>query len=306
MPSLRYVTLAISALASCLSAQQPVCMQVAADKQKALSEYVRTKYRVPDSVSLAVASDNLISGTCFHELTFQGVGTLKKWELKLYLSPDQRYLTSDLYDTRVNPIDEERWKLTALMAGLSENKGTSRGAVHSPVTIVEFSDFQCPYCRKCADILDQVLAEEKDNVRVVFHHMPLSIHPWARVAAEGAACAQLQGSKAFWEMHDHIFRAQDEITADNAKAKLAEFARAAKNLDFADFQNCLDNDLSLGLVFRDMNLASSNNVNATPTLFINGHTMQGVKDAAQLRELIAEAAKELTLAAETPPRSPNP
>jgi protein-disulfide isomerase len=93
-------------------------------------------------------------------------------------------------------------------------------------------------------------------------------------------------------MHDQLFNEQDDITAENIKVKLSQFARATKGLDLASYQACLDNEMSLGLVFRDMNLASLNDESATPTLFINGHRLQGVKDAVQLRELIAEAAKD--------------
>jgi len=118
------------------------------------------------------------------------------------------------------------------------------------------------------------------------------MHAWARIAAEGAACAQLQNSEAFWAVHDRLFQEQREITAENAKAKITEIAHVAPHLDFASFQTCLDEEMSLGLVLRDINLASSNNVNATPTIFINGHRLQGVKDAAQLRELISAAVKE--------------
>lgn len=285
-------TFVVSALANCLLGQPSTCTRLPEDKKKALSDYVRKKYRLPNSVSISLAKDAPILRNCFHELTFEGSSAIKKWELKLYLSPDGRYLTSDLFDTQVDPIEEERRNAQALMASLSENKGSSVGPDHAPVTIIEFSDFECPYCRKFASMMEQIPAAEKSKVRVVFHHLPLSMHPWARAAAVGAGCAQLQNSKAFWALHDQLFREQDQITAGNIKMKLLQFARSTKSLDAATFQSCLDNEMSLGLVFRDMNLASSNDINSTPTLFINGHRLPGVKDSSELRDLIAQAAKE--------------
>jgi protein-disulfide isomerase len=95
-------------------------------------------------------------------------------------------------------------------------------------------------------------------------------------------------------MHDQIFQHQQEITADNIKQKLAEYSKSINSLDRTSFQNCLDNEMSLGLVFRDMNLASANNMQGTPTLFINGHRVPGVQDAKQLRDFIVEAKKEAT------------
>jgi hypothetical protein len=250
MRSLPIAILLLSAAPPAWPAQSPSCATVPEDTKKTLSEYVRKKYKLPDTVSLTLSKESLVPRTCFHELTFQGSSSLRQWDLKLYLSPDARYLTSDLMDTQLDPAEEERRKAKALMSGLAENKGASMGPESAPVTIVEFSDFECPYCRKFADMLREVLSTEQDHVRVVFHHMPLTIHQWARAAAEGAACAQLQNSKSFWMLHDQLFHDQDQITADNVKAKLTQFAQTDKHLNLVAFQSCLDNEMSLGLVFR--------------------------------------------------------
>lgn len=284
--------LSLAALQVSASAESSHCAALGEDKKKALVAYVRAKYKLPESVSLRLAADDSTPGTCFHRLTFEGVSTLKTWELTLYLSPDGRYLTSDLFDTTMDPAEEGRRRTKDLMASLSDNKGASLGPANAPVTIVEFSDFECPYCRRFVDILKATLPSEKEKVRVVFHHLPLSMHPWARRAAEGAACAQLQSSEAFWTMQGSLFEEQTAITMDNVNAKLYEIARGAKGLDLASFQACLDNEMSLGLVLRDINLAASNEINATPTIFINGHRIQGVKSVDQLRDLIAEASEE--------------
>ena len=122
--------------------------------------------------------------------------------------------------------------------------------------------------------------------------MPLSMHAWARPAAEGAACSQLQSANAFWGMHDDLFHHQTEITNANLKDKLIEYARGNKDLDLPVFKDCLENQLSLGLVLRGLNLASSNQVDSTPTIFINGRRIPGAKDIAQLREVIQDAKDE--------------
>ena len=147
----------------------------------------------------------------------------------------------------------ERRKSAELMAGLVPNKGSSKGPDGAAVTIVEFSDFECPYCRKLVDTVKQLTPEEKVDLRIVFHHMPLQTHPWARTAAEDAACAQLQNSSAFWPIHDQLFDQQPSITSENIHEKLLAFAKSAKSLDLPEFQNCLDNQMSLGLVLRDLN-----------------------------------------------------
>jgi predicted DsbA family dithiol-disulfide isomerase len=278
--------------ACCAARAGQDCQMFSPAKETALIEYVRKEYKLDGTVAVKLAKNEIVTGSCYRELTFEGKSSVKTWQLNLYLSPDQRFLTSELLDTTVDPVERERRKRAALMSGLVQNKGTSKGSEHAAVTIVEFSDFECPYCRRFADLVEQVWPEERDRVRIVFHHLPLSIHSWARTAAEGAACAQLQGSDAFWAMHEQLFHHQQELTAENINQKLAEFSAAIKGLDQPVFQSCMDNQLSLGLVFRDMNLASANDVNATPTLFVNGHRMSGVKDAAQLRAVIEDAANE--------------
>jgi predicted DsbA family dithiol-disulfide isomerase len=270
------------------------CVNQLSEKKKSeLVSYIVKKYRLSPGVKVALVTDKEINRACYRALTFEGKSPVNTWRVTLYLSPDQKFLTDELFDITVDPWEDERRKAELLMEDLVQNKGASTGPKGAVVTIVVFSDFECPYCRNFADILHQVLVEEKDRVRLVFHHLPLSMHPWARSAAEGAACAQLQSAEAFWAVHDYLFAHQDEITADNLKQKVDVLVKDVKGLDFSEFQNCEQNQMSLGLVLRDMNLASSNSVTATPTLFINGHRVQGIKDAAQLRQLIAEAEEEI-------------
>jgi protein-disulfide isomerase len=283
------ILLILAAVCSTAAAQD--CSELSAARKSALADYVRKEYKLKET-NLTIVQDKIVNSSCYRELTFQGKSSIKTWETTMYLAPDQRFLTAELFDTSLDPVEQQRQKAAALMAGLAENKGASKGPEHGPVTIVEFSDFQCPFCRRFADLMQQVLPEEKDMVRLVYHHMPLSMHPWARTAAEGAACAQLQSADAFWAMHDQIFQHQQEITPENVKQKLTEFARTAKSLDVNLFQSCLDNEMSLGLVFRDMNLASANQITGTPTIFINGRRIEGVKDPAQLRQLIEDAKAE--------------
>jgi Thioredoxin len=152
------------------------------EKKTQLIRYVGQKYKLPETVKLTLTADKVIGETCYRELMFDGRSALKTWQLTLFLSPDQRFLTEQLFDTTLDPVEEERRKLDGLMAGLVQNKGTSKGDDNAPVTIVEFSDFECPFCRKLAEIMDQVLVTQKDRVRIVFHHLPLSMHAWAPVS----------------------------------------------------------------------------------------------------------------------------
>ena len=283
----------IFAWSLCLGAQTPACSRPLPERQRqALTTYVRNKYKLPDTIALSLKKDTSVGDTCYRELTFEGKSPLKTWELTLYASSDARFLSSDLFDTTIDPALEERAKDEAVMKGLVQGASATRGPADAAVTIVEFSDFECPFCRNFAQILNEALSRGPDDVRVVFHHLPLSMHPWARMAAEAAGCAQLQSNQAFWSVHDQIFQNQKTITAENAKDKLANLAAHSKGVDAAAFRKCIDSGMSVGLVLKDMNAAQSNQIEGTPTIFINGHRIQGVGNASKLLEMIAEARKE--------------
>jgi protein-disulfide isomerase len=275
-----------------LPGETPACgPSLTKDQERTLSNYVRKRYRLPDNIALSLKKETPVNG-CFRELIFEGKSSFKTWELTLYASPDARFLASDLFDTTVDPAQEQRAKDEAFLKGLVQGATATRGPANAPVTMVEFSDFECPFCRNFANVLNEALSTGGDDVRVVFHHMPLSIHPWARMAAEAAGCAQLQSNEAFWSLHDQIFQEQAAITKENAKEKLAEIAKNSKGVDAAAIDKCLTTGMSVGLVLKDLNVAESYKINATPTVFINGHRIQGVQNAAKLREIIAEARKE--------------
>ena len=154
------------------------------------------------------------------------------------------------------------------------------------MTIAISFDFECPFCRRFAETVDSVFGNGGEDLRVVFHHLPLSMHKWVRVAAEGAACAQLQSSQAFWVIHDNLFRNQETITIDNVKQRLRDYASASAQIDRKAFETCLDNGMSIGLILRDLKLAEAYEVNGTPTVFINGRRLPGVQNAAELEQLI--------------------
>ena len=111
--------------------------------------------------------------------------------------------------------------------------GPSKGPENAPVTIVEFSDFQCPFCSKAKVTVDEVMKGYGDKVRLVFRHFPLSFHQDAPKAAEAAACANDQ--KKFWEYHDKLFANQGALEVDDLKKHAADLG-----LDTARFNECLD------------------------------------------------------------------
>jgi protein-disulfide isomerase len=148
-------------------------------------------------------------------------------------------------------------------------EGASRGAEGAPVTIVEFADFQCPYCARMVPVMQQVLASYPKQVRVVYRNLPLSgIHPDAAKAAEAGACARAQGK--FWEMHDAMFADQASLNPDALKGKAVRVG-----LDAAEFANCLDSGKAAADVARDVQAAEDQGIAGVPAFFVNGRYLNG-------------------------------
>jgi protein-disulfide isomerase len=139
----------------------------------------------------------------------------------------------------------------------------SLGPENAPVTIVEFADFQCPFCAQSAPTLNQVLARYSGKVRVVFRNFPLTSHTYAQKAHEAAECANEQGT--FWPYHDLLFANQDALGVEDLKRYAANLG-----LDTGRFNQCLDTDKYAEKVKQDVEDGVKYNVWGTPTFFING------------------------------------
>jgi len=158
--------------------------------------------------------------------------------------------------------------------------GPSLGPAAAKVTIVEFSDYQCPYCRQAEPIVQQVLREYPGQVRLVFRHFPLeAIHPLARGASEAAHCAAEQGN--FWQFHERLFAARQGLEAPS----LLRYAEGA-GLDLGDFRACLAARRGAAQVDADLAEGRRAGVNSTPTFFVNGRRLQGALPIAEFRRII--------------------
>jgi protein-disulfide isomerase len=164
--------------------------------------------------------------------------------------------------------------------------GPSKGPENAPVTLVEFSDFQCPFCARVVPTLDQVTAKYGDRVRLVFRQFPLDIHPQAPKAAEAALCANEQGK--FWEMHDAMFADQKKLQVADLKATAGGIA----GIDQAKFDACLDSGKFAQQVEDDMKAGTLAGVTGTPAVFVNGKMLSGAQPLTAFEAAIdAELAR---------------
>ena len=162
------------------------------------------------------------------------------------------------------------------------------GPAEAPVTIVEFSDFQCPFCQRFREqTLDQLLTAYEGKVRFVYRDYPISsIHPHAQKAAEAAQCAHEQGK--FWAMHDRLMAEQSAwASASNVPATFQSYADELK-LNVEQFSNCLSSGQFAAEVQKDYQHGQSYGVRGTPTFFINGRIVAGAVPFSTFKAIIEE------------------
>jgi protein-disulfide isomerase len=157
--------------------------------------------------------------------------------------------------------------------------GPSRGDVGAPVTIVEFSDYECGFCSQAEEVVRRVLAEYRGKVRLVHQAYPLEGHPRAPKAAEAALCAGEQGR--YWEMHDALFAGQGALGIDDLKGR----ARALQ-LDPTRFDACLESGRMAPVVEASRKLGDGIGVSATPAFFVNGRPLSGLQPFERFKELV--------------------
>jgi protein-disulfide isomerase len=156
-------------------------------------------------------------------------------------------------------------------------KGPVQGNANAPVEIVEFSDFECPHCKKAQPKLEQLMSESP-NARLVFENFPLAqIHKWADPAAGYADCIARQSAEQFWKFSREVFDQQEQINDGNAVAKLAAIATDA-GANASATAACADSAETKARVNQQYELGVSVGVNATPTLFLNGRKIENVND----------------------------
>jgi protein-disulfide isomerase len=158
--------------------------------------------------------------------------------------------------------------------------GPGRGPVTAPVTVVEFADFQCPYCGDMEPVLRELRAAYPTQVRWVYRHLPLiSIHPLALSSARAAVCADRQGR--FWDLHDALFADQSALADDAVMATARRIG-----LDGDALEHCLASGAPEDQVAADTSVAEALGIGGTPAFFINGRYLNGTVSAGTFREII--------------------
>jgi protein-disulfide isomerase len=246
------------------------------DASKKLVDYYRRKANVPPSAQVEVKDlqASKIKGTKSGTLNVSGKS------VAFVMSEDGKYVVfGDIEDLSVDPFK-------TVMEKISLKGEPGKGPANAKVIIVEYSDFQCPFCSRAYTTMDtQVLKEYGDKVRFYHKQFPLSFHPWAEPAAVAAECAAQQNPEAYWKLYSFYFSNQKDINPQNVKDKAHEGLQGTK-IDMAKFDDCFDNKKSLDKVKADMAEAQAVGVNGTPAFFINGRLVSGAQPYESFKSII--------------------
>jgi protein-disulfide isomerase len=196
-------------------------------------------------------------------------GAQGQQQLKLYVTPDGKHaVNGEIMPFGAHPFAAAQKELER------GANGPAHGPADAPVTVVEFSDLQCPHCKEAHPTLEKLMAENK-NVRLVFQTFPLPMHDWAAKAADYADCVSRSSNEAFWKFIASVYAAQSDITAANADEKLTALADSA-GVKGADIAACAAKPETSSRVEKSIALGKALEVNSTPTLFINGRRVPAV------------------------------
>jgi len=170
----------------------------------------------------------------------------------------------------------------------------AQGPDDAPVTLLVFSDFQCPYCAKSLPLIDQVREKYPETVRYVFAHYPLPMHKWARPASIAAECAARQDEDAFWTLHDAYFENQGGLTEQNVIEQSASYLEGS-GVDLDQWRACATDTGSSAhedaaqAVDQAMQAGQQVDVRGTPTFFVNGEMYRGPRSVSALSQRIEAA-----------------
>ncbi len=271
-----------------------------------IERQVRATYSIPASVKITVGPLRPSDFANYDALTITMEGGEKKQTYEFLLSKDGKTLA------RMTKLDLTKDPYVEAMKKIDLSGRPTRGSKDAKVVVVNFDDFECPFCSRMHQTLfPELLKEYGDRVEFVYKDYPLTeIHPWATHAAVDANCLAAQNNDAYWDFADHIHANQREVNSE--KARDAQFAALDRltleqgqkhNLDQSKLQACVKAQ-NEDAIKASMHEAEGVGVTATPTLFVNGQEMDGALPISEMRAALDSALAQAGVA--VPSHAPAP
>lgn len=279
--------LLFGAMQTGMAAQQ--CQPLSVPERSQLEGFVEKWYHIPEDQHVTLV-DGTTDQACYQKLLFRA--SFSAPVLVLYLTPDKTRLVASVMNLDVDPAVAQKKARDEMAARLASGAVLTSGPSNGPVTLVVFSDFECPYCRLFAGILAALRPEERSQLKIVYRQLPLSIHPWAIDAAQISTCAALQNKDAFWKLHDFYFENQETLSKETILIKSRDLLNQSKVADSNKLNACIAKQRFQAVLEQDKTLATDLGIDRTPTLFLNGRLVI-VRSVDDLRAAIQVEARPM-------------
>jgi protein-disulfide isomerase len=277
------------------------------DVTRRVERQVRTYYNVPATVQITLGKREPSEFPNYDKVTLSFSDGARKQTHEFLLSKDNKTLV------RFTKLDLSKDPYADLMKKIDVSGRPVRGNKDAKVTIVNYDDFECPFCaRMHATMFPGLFDQYKDKVKIIYKDFPLvEIHPWAMHAAVDANCLATQNEDAYWEFADYVHAHHSEINGDAKSTVVQQFATLDQialqqgqkhKLDGTKLQSCVKAQNS-DAVRASMHEADQLGVNATPTMFINGEKLDGAVPPQEVRATLDRALED---AGVQPPAKPLP
>jgi len=240
---------------------------------KLYDRQVKSRIKIPTEAQLRFYYDTLGASQSFDELR-------QKISDRIVLTQEKKLLGN--YVASLRAKEKGRILLQPPKLEVALGDAPVSGSKDAPVTMVEFADFECPYCRQTEPNLQKLREQFPDKLRIVYKNFPLPMHSHAQKAAEAGACAAEQGK--FWPYHDKLM----EQTPPQLEVPQLKTLAASVKLDTARFDQCLDSGKEAAAVSHDLEQGKTLGITGTPSFFINGYFLSGAVQYDTLRDLVEQ------------------
>ena len=276
-----------------------VAQSASPDLNKKIERQVRSFYRMPPEIHVTVGVPSPNPEFPNYDSVVVTVDTgEKKQDLTFLISKDRSSLM------RLTKFDLSKDPFVETMNKIDVNGRPTRGAKASKVVLVNFDDFECPFCSRMHQTLfSEILKEYGDRVTFIYKDYPLTeIHPWAMHAAVDANCLAAQNGDAYWDFADYIHANQHEVNGEKTPAarlealdKITMLQGQKHNLDDVKLQSCIKAQDESAVKASMKQAEAAGAEGSTPTLFVNGEKFEGAQSIAQMRAALDRALKDANL-----------
>ncbi len=264
-------------------------------RDSVLIGFLQRHFRLPNAsqITLGPPAPAPIAGLWSRKITLTGDNGQTASATLFEDSDGKDVILGQLIETTKDP-----WERVDLK-GIHLDDRPVAGPADAPVTVIEFGDFECPYCARALNIVETLVnSTYKGRVRLIFKNFPLAGHLWAMEAATAAECARLQNPDAFWQFARNLYRDQSTIDPKNIREHIDQYAGSLQ-LDKKALSACMISMAATQRVNEDMQDGATLKVTSTPTFYVNGISVVGFPDEKSLRFVIdSELAKSSTAAAQ--------